>query len=98
VTAKNRNVELPDEEHLQNLLAAAPDPYELLSQKSTMALLERAIARLPQDMREAIVLARLEELSLEEVAAVLNVPVGTVKSRLSRAKERLLMDMDGHLS
>jgi len=95
--AKNREVELPDEEHLENLLAPAPDPHDLLVQKSTMAVPDRAIARLPREMREAIVLVRLEELSLEEAAAVLNVPVGTVKSRLSRAKEKLLRDMEGYL-
>jgi RNA polymerase sigma-70 factor (ECF subfamily) len=47
------------------------------------------IGRLPPDQREVLVLAAVEELRYEEIAAVLGVPVGTVMSRLSRARERL---------
>ncbi len=95
--ARNREAELPDEEHLADLLAPAPGPHELLVQKSTLAALDRAIARLPRDMREVIVMVTLEGLALGETAAMLGIPVGTVKSRLSRAKERLLQDMEGYL-
>lgn len=53
--------------------------------------LERAVDRLAEPEREAIVLFYLDELSLADVAAVLDVPVGTVKSRLHRARRQLRM-------
>jgi RNA polymerase sigma-70 factor, ECF subfamily len=51
--------------------------------------LERAIAKLPKEQRSAILLVGLEGMGYEEVAAVLDVPVGTVRSRLSRGREAL---------
>jgi RNA polymerase sigma-70 factor, ECF subfamily len=58
--------------------------------------LERAIAKLPEEQRCAILLVGLEGMRYEEVAAVLDVPVGTVRSRLSRGREALrrLMGFD----
>jgi RNA polymerase sigma-70 factor (ECF subfamily) len=53
----------------------------------------RAMARLSADQREVLLLAAVEELRYEEIAAVLAVPVGTVMSRLSRARERLRASM-----
>jgi RNA polymerase sigma-70 factor (ECF subfamily) len=51
--------------------------------------IERAIAQLPEDQRAVFVLAELHDLSLAEVASALGIPVGTVKSRLVRAREQL---------
>lgn len=51
--------------------------------------LERALATLPEEFRTPLLLAEVEGLPLEEVAAVMDCPVGTVKSRIFRAKERL---------
>jgi RNA polymerase sigma-70 factor (ECF subfamily) len=51
--------------------------------------LERAIAKLPEEQRSAILLVGLEGMRYEEVAAVLDVPVGTIRSRLSRGREAL---------
>jgi RNA polymerase sigma-70 factor (ECF subfamily) len=47
------------------------------------------VARLPIDQRSVLVLAAVEEMRYEEIAAVLGIPVGTVMSRLSRAREKL---------
>ena len=47
------------------------------------------IGRLPADQREVLLLAAVEELRYEEIATVLSVPIGTVMSRLSRAREKL---------
>lgn len=52
------------------------------------------LVRLPIEQREVLVLAAVEELSYEEIARVLQIPVGTVMSRLSRARERLRRTMN----
>ncbi|MGE5243034.1 MAG: sigma-70 family RNA polymerase sigma factor [Betaproteobacteria bacterium] len=66
-----------------------PDPEVLLLQQRTAARVHAAIAQLPADFREVIVLREIEGLSYKEIAAVVQVPVGTVMSRLARARERL---------
>jgi len=57
--------------------------------------LDRAIARLPTEQRAVLLLVTLEEMSYEEVARALDIPIGTVMSRLSRAREKLRMMMLG---
>ena len=47
------------------------------------------MGRLPPDQREVLLLAAVEELRYEEIAKMLSVPIGTVMSRLSRAREKL---------
>ena len=54
----------------------------------TAQLVERALDKLPQKQREVMILVDLEEHSLEDAAALLSIPVGTVKSRLSRGRQR----------
>jgi RNA polymerase sigma factor (sigma-70 family) len=58
--------------------------------------LERALARLPDEQREVLLMVAVEDFSYEDVARVTGVPIGTVMSRLSRARRRLhaLMDLD----
>jgi RNA polymerase sigma-70 factor (ECF subfamily) len=51
--------------------------------------LGRAMARLPEEFRTILILAEFEGLALEEVAEIMRCPVGTVKSRIFRSKERL---------
>jgi RNA polymerase sigma-70 factor (ECF subfamily) len=51
--------------------------------------LERAMRRLPEEFRTVLLLAEVEGMPLEEVAQIMGCPVGTVKSRIFRAKERL---------
>lgn len=57
--------------------------------------LERALRELPVEQREILLLVALEDLSYEEVASTLGIPLGTVMSRLSRARERLRVLMNG---
>src|SRR3982750_3021470 len=57
--------------------------------------LDRAIARLPADQRSVLLLITLEEMSYDEVARTLGIPIGTVMSRLSRAREKLRTMMAG---
>jgi RNA polymerase sigma-70 factor (ECF subfamily) len=65
------------------------DPAEEFSRKSERARVDRALLRLPVEYREIVILRELEDLSYREIAEVLNVPVGTVMSRLSRARSLL---------
>jgi len=67
----------------------ALDPEERLLQQHTVSLVRAALEQLPVDFREAIVLREIEGLSYKEIAAVAGVPIGTVMSRLARARERL---------
>jgi RNA polymerase sigma factor (sigma-70 family) len=53
------------------------------------------LARLPEDQRSVLLLVAVEDLSYAEAAKVLNVPIGTVMSRLSRARERLQQELEG---
>jgi RNA polymerase sigma-70 factor (ECF subfamily) len=52
-------------------------------------MLRTSIERLPEPFRETLVLRELEELSYKEIAAITEVPIGTVMSRLARAREML---------
>jgi RNA polymerase sigma-70 factor, ECF subfamily len=67
------------------LLTRAPHQGKRLELRD----LERAIAKLPEEQRAVILLVGLEGMRYEEVAEVLDVPVGTVRSRLSRGREAL---------
>ena len=68
----------------------ALDPEALLLQQHAVARVRRALEPLPSDFREVIVLRELEGLSYKEIAAVVQVPIGTVMSRLARGRDRLL--------
>src|SRR3954470_19905625 len=54
-----------------------------------VAAIEAALARLPEEQRQVVLLVGLEELSYQEAAAALDIPVGTVMSRLHRGRERM---------
>src|ERR1700676_5360839 len=80
-------------EQLSSALIATTDP----TASRQLFELERALGQLPVEQRETILLVGLEGLAYEEAAAILGVPIGTVRSRLSRARDNLrrLMDMTG---
>jgi RNA polymerase sigma factor (sigma-70 family) len=67
----------------------ASDPETLLLRETERQLLRSALNRLPEDFLEVIVLREFEELSYKEIAEVIQVPAGTVMSRLARARRRL---------
>jgi RNA polymerase sigma-70 factor (ECF subfamily) len=57
--------------------------------------LDRALQRLPHEQREVLLLVGVEEMNYQAVASVLGVPIGTVMSRLSRARDRLRAELEG---
>jgi RNA polymerase sigma-70 factor (ECF subfamily) len=65
------------------------DPRDRIAERETGLEVERALAGLPEEQRLAIVLVDLQGMSVDEAAAVLGVPVGTVKSRCFRGRARL---------
>lgn len=69
--------------------APADGPYESLEKKERMEAVRRAIAGLPEDQRLAFTLVVLEELPYEDAAERLGTAVGTVKSRVNRAREKI---------
>ena len=77
----------------------ALDPEERLLQQHTVARVRAALEQLPADYREVLLLREIEGLSYKEIAEVLSVPMGTVMSRLARARERLMtvLNLAGNL-
>src|SRR3990170_843535 len=80
----------PLEDEMPELAQRAPQGDALLVRD-----LERAIGRLPSEQREVLLLVTLEEMSYEDAARTLDIPIGTVMSRLSRAREKLRAMMSG---
>ena len=70
--------------------ATSSDPADAISRTQATRALRRAILRLPVHYREVIVLCELNGLSYEQAAAIAGCPVGTVRSRLNRARQMLV--------
>jgi RNA polymerase sigma factor (sigma-70 family) len=70
---------------------AALDPEALLLRQDAVRRVHDVLDELPVDFREVIVLRELEGFSYKEIATVIKAPIGTVMSRLARARERLLV-------
>lgn len=68
----------------------ADDPEAALARRQDAGRLERALAALPIELRECLVLKEFEELSYKEIARITGVPIGTVMSRLWRARQALI--------
>ena len=77
------------DEELHSEAIANEDPGSALSRRDLRETLAEVLDRLPPEFREVIVLREMEGLSYKEISEVADVPVGTVMSRLSRARKRL---------
>ena len=84
-----------ERDHLPLDAAAEGQTPPIHDARLGLAEIAAAIERLPVEQREVLLLVALEELKYEEVAKVLHVPIGTVMSRLSRARERLRRSLAG---
>lgn len=86
----NRSRELStDGEKPDEQAAPEDDPAAAHIRTTALERLEQAIGRLSEELRDCLILVALEELDYPQAAAALGVPVGTVKSRLSRARAQL---------
>lgn len=72
-----------------------PDETDRLGDRATLASVRRAMQRLPEEQREALSLVSVEGLPYAEAADILGVPVGTLMSRVARARQRLRQLVDG---
>jgi RNA polymerase sigma-70 factor, ECF subfamily len=73
------------------------DPEAVLLHTDDVALIERAMCNLPDGFRELLVLRELKDLSYRELADVMEVPIGTVMSRLSRARQAFRVALNNEL-
>jgi RNA polymerase sigma-70 factor, ECF subfamily len=78
-----------DGDHLRDLNT----PESMLLTKQVGEAVNRAIDQLPEDLRTAIVLREIEGLSYEEIAESMNCPIGTVRSRIFRAREAIAQEL-----
>ena len=78
-----------DDENADEPECASDGPAEMLLRNEAVAQVRAGLEELPAALREVVILCALEEMSYEQAAEVLAMPVGTVRSRLHRAKARL---------
>lgn len=83
------SLEVMSEEQGFEPVDSAPTAYARLEQKERMRLLREAISHLPPDMRQMIILRDMRGMNYDEIAQALSLPLGTVKSRIKRAREKL---------
>jgi RNA polymerase sigma-70 factor, ECF subfamily len=98
---KTHSIDAPlsadDEERIKQYPDSLPTPRKIASDREAMAYLEGQLAHLNEEHREVLVLRYLEELSYEEIADILRLSIGTVKSRIHRARNELRDFMKDYL-
>lgn len=83
--------------HADTVTDPGRSPFELAADRETRALVEQALEKLNPNFRAAVVLRDIEDLNYEDIATVLNVSLGTVKSRIMRGREALREILEGRL-
>ena len=74
---------------MENELTSAETPETIMAAKEIAAAVNSAMEALPDELRQAVTLREIEGLSYEEIAEVMNCPIGTVRSRIFRAREAI---------
>lgn len=74
---------------LENGLTSSETPEAILASKEIVKMVDAAMLALPEELRQAISLREIEGLSYEEIAEIMNCPIGTVRSRIFRAREAI---------
>jgi RNA polymerase sigma factor (sigma-70 family) len=87
--------ELTEDGEIDEIDDGAPNPERVLLQNADRDMLKAALEDLTVEFREAIVLREMEGLSYKEIADIAGVPIGTVMSRLARARKRLQIYLTG---
>jgi RNA polymerase sigma-70 factor, ECF subfamily len=90
---------MPEEDQTSNVVGlgiAMPDPQERAEANERHRLVRESIAALDHDMRVAIILRDVNGMAYEEIAGVLRVPLGTVKSRIARARAQVQERLQQH--
>jgi RNA polymerase sigma-70 factor (ECF subfamily) len=89
--ARARRPEVHDDDAIASHRSDAPDPEQAIDDRRARELLDTILTELPMDLRTVFVLYELEELTMAEIATMLDLPNGTVASRLRRARETFEM-------
>lgn len=91
IEQRSRRSDLPNDEPADDLLVAASNatPEQAASRSESAALLEQALGRLPEQDRMLLVLRYRDDISESELSEVADMPVGTIKTRLHRARQKL---------
>jgi RNA polymerase sigma-70 factor, ECF subfamily len=74
---------------IDRLMASGPSPHEKAAQKELAMMVQGALAKVSIELREAVILRDLQDMDYKEIAQVLGIPEGTVKSRISRGRAEL---------
>ncbi len=91
-------IQADDGEINWELPSGEPEPAQELMTEEFYAQLQAAIADLPETFRTTIVLREIEGMSYEEIAEITKVSLGTVKSRIARARQRLQSQLENYVS
>lgn len=86
---RTHELAMPFDEELHSPDSDASNPEALLLRSANTQMLREALEELPVEFREIVILRELEELSYKEIAAISDIPLGTVMSRLARARKKL---------
>lgn len=94
--AATRTTFLEDSDEIEATTAADPTPEETLLQLDNAAVVQQALAQLPPPLRDCLLLCDVEDLKYKEIAGILELPIGTVMSRISRARAALRAELQSH--
>ena len=89
IRQRSAQPELTETGEIDDVDDSVPNPENLLLRNASRDMLKAALDDLPAEFREAIVLREMEGMSYKEIADIASVPIGTVMSRLARARKRL---------
>jgi RNA polymerase sigma factor (sigma-70 family) len=95
---RNRSPQLnmPLDDQLHEIKSDDLNPEAILLEEADARMLRQALEELPVEFREVLVLRELDEMSYKQIAVVANLPIGTVMSRLARARKRLQQILASH--